>query len=217
MPAIAALALFVMAFAPVVVAAAPAPTVTAAVAQTPQHPEPVSGAAVEHGHTDEEEQGGGWLAVTAKAINFAILVWLLVHFLSTPVGEYLASRGTQIRKDLLAAAQTREAATRQLADIQVKLSALPAELEALKTRGAEEIAAEQVRIAQAAQAERARLLEQTRREIDMRLRVARRELVEHAANLAVGVAAARIERTITPADQARLVDRFAAHVGEARA
>ena len=61
------------------------------------------------------------------------------------------------------------------------MQALPAELEALKRQGAEDVKAEQARIAQAAADERTRLLEQTRREIDMRLRIARRELTEHAA------------------------------------
>ena len=57
--------------------------------------------------------------------------------------------------------------------------------------------AEQARIAQAAAAERERLLEHTRREIEMRLRVARRELIEHAAQLAVDIApSASSERSL---------------------
>jgi F0F1-type ATP synthase membrane subunit b/b' len=43
----------------------------------------------------------------------------------------------------------------------------------------------------------------------MRMRIARRELTEHAAALAVDVAEVRIRRTITPDDQMRLVDRYA--------
>jgi F0F1-type ATP synthase membrane subunit b/b' len=50
----------------------------------------------------------------------------------------------------------------------------------------------------------------------MQLRIARRALVEHAAQLAVDVAHARIVRTITPDDQLRLVDRYAAQLREAR-
>ena len=47
----------------------------------------------------------------------------------------------------------------------------------------------------------------------MRLRIARRELLELTADLAVRVASDRIQRTITADDQARLVDRYAAQVG----
>jgi F-type H+-transporting ATPase subunit b len=124
----------------------------------------------------------------------------------------LTARIGKVREDLLTAAQTRETAVRQLAEIDAKLAALPAELEALKKRGAEDLVAEQARIERDAQAERARLLEQTRREIDMRLRVAKRELLELAAELAVTVASQRIRASITAEDQIRLVDRYASQL-----
>ncbi len=47
-------------------------------------------------------------------------------------------------------------------------------------------------------------------------RSAKRELTEHAAQLAVGVAEQRIRRSITPDDQVRLVDRYASQLKEAR-
>jgi F-type H+-transporting ATPase subunit b len=161
----------------------------------------------------EEAHGGGWLPVVAKAFNFAILAGVLVYFLKTPLTAYLDGRITQVREDLVTAAATRETASRQLAEIDAKLRALPGEIEQLKTRGAEDLAAERARIDAAADADRQRLLEHTRREIDMRVQVARRELVEHAADLAVQVAASRIKQTITPEDQSRLVDRYAAQIG----
>jgi F-type H+-transporting ATPase subunit b len=177
----------------------------------PQPPERESAPAKEAEQAKEAE-GGGWGAVVAKAVNFAILAAVLVYFLKTPLTGYLTSRIARVRQDLVAAAQTRETATRQLAEIEAKLKALPAELDALKERGADEIAAERVRIEQAAAAERQRLLEHTRHEIEMRFRLAKRELLEHAADLAVGLASERIRRAITPEDQARLVDRYTAQL-----
>ncbi|HTL43702.1 MAG TPA: hypothetical protein VL262_05135 [Vicinamibacterales bacterium] len=161
----------------------------------------------------EEAAGGGWMPVIAKAFNFAILAGVLVYFLKAPLLAYLDSRITRVREDLVTAAETREAASRQLAEIDARLKQLPAEIEHLEARGAEDLAAERARIEAAAEAERRRLLEHTRREIDMRVQVARRELVEHAATLAVQVASSRIEQTITADDQARLVDRYAAQLG----
>jgi F0F1-type ATP synthase membrane subunit b/b' len=114
------------------------------------------------------------------------------------------------------AAEMRAAATAQLAEIDRQLQSLPAELETLKARGAEDVRTEKIRMAEAAATERARLLEQTRREIDMRLRIARRDLVEHAAQLAVGVARQRIARSITPDDQLRMLDRYTSQLQEAR-
>ena len=46
----------------------------------------------------------------------------------------------------------------------------------------------------------------------MRLRVAQRELLDYAADLAVHVAGERIRTSMTPEDQARLVDRYAAEL-----
>lgn len=144
----------------------------------------------------------------SRAFNSAVLFGVLYYFLRKPVAAYLSSRDSEIRNDLVTAAELKATATAQLAALEQKLAALPGELEALKARGHEEIAAEEARIEQAAAADRARLLEQTRREIDLQLRIAQRELVEHASNLAVGLATDRIRTNITPDDQATLVDRY---------
>jgi F-type H+-transporting ATPase subunit b len=172
-------------------------------------PQEGSGTAQEPGETRAES---GWGATIAKLVNFAILAGVLVYFLRTPLMAYLDGRIGKVREDLVTAAEIRETAARQLAEIDARLRALPMEIEALKMRGAEDLAAERVRIDQAAEAERQRLLEHTRREIETRLRVARRDLVELAAELSVRVAADRIQASITPADQLRLVDRYAAQL-----
>jgi F-type H+-transporting ATPase subunit b len=158
--------------------------------------------AAEGGH------GGGLVEMVAKLFNFAVLAGTLVYFLKSPIARYLVDRGAQIRSDLVKAADMRAAAAAQLAAIEQKMAALPAELDAVRKAGAEEVAAEDARIRQAAETERARLLEQARREIDARLKLAERELVAHTADLAVGIAAARVRSTITAEDQARLVDRY---------
>jgi F-type H+-transporting ATPase subunit b len=173
----------------------------------PQHEEGAAGSAP-HEQT--------LLQTAAKLANFAILAGVLVYYLRTPIRTYLVSRGTAIRSDLVAAAEMRSTATAHLAEIERKLQSLPAELAALKSKGAEDVAAEQARIASAAAAERERLIQQTRREIAMRLQMARRELTEHAARLAVQLAESRIRQTITPDDQLRLVDRYTAQLREAR-
>jgi F-type H+-transporting ATPase subunit b len=150
--------------------------------------------------------------MVGKIVNFAILAGTVFYFGRKPIANYLSSRGEQVRSELVAAEEMKKTAAAQIAEMDAKLAALPAELEALKARGQQEIAAEQQRIRQVADVERARLLEQTAREIEQRTRLARRELVEHAANLAVDVARTRIKDQITDADQARLVDRYLAEV-----
>ena len=171
----------------------------------------------EHGGEAAAPHEQTWLQTGAKVVNFAILAGVLVVGCGAGLWtSYLASRETQIRHDLVTASEVRAAANAQLAEIERKLQSLPGELEQLRRQGAADVAAEKQRIAEAASVERERLIEQTRREIDTRLRVARRELTEHAAQLAVGLAEERIKRSITPDDQLRLLDRYTAQLGEAR-
>lgn len=169
------------------------------------------GAVAEDRTAEEGHENGVW-SLVARLINFAILAGTLFYFLRPPVASYLARRREEIRNDLVTAAEMRRTASEQLAEIDRRLKALPGEIEALKARGVEEIVSEDARIREAAEAERQRLLEQTRREIDLQLRIARRELMAHTANLAVGLASTRIRRTITADDQLRLVDRYLAQV-----
>ena len=148
----------------------------------------------------------------ARLFNFAVLVGGLIYLLRSPLAQHLASRTQQIRGGLEAARETTATATAQLAEIDRRLQTLPAELEALRVKGVEEIAAEERRIQAKAEAERKRLVEEMQRDVDLRVRVARKALAEHAADLAVGLAADRVRQTITDADQARLIDRYAAEV-----
>ncbi len=161
-------------------------------------------AADEHG----DDSHGLWSGLLWPTINFAILCGLLYYFLKDPFSTYLRDRHATIRKDLVEAAELKDTAVRQLAEIDRRLQALPGEIEALRLRGADEIASEERRIAALAEAECARLVEQMRREIDLEVRRVKRELVEHTADLAVRLATDRIEKTITPTDQVRLVDRY---------
>ena len=172
-------------------------------ASQPGHAAPADAHTAQGEHHEETIWGP-----ISRAFNFAVLVGVLYYFLKAPIATYLVDRKTQIRTDLITATETKAAAEAQLAELARKMASLPGELDLLRTRGQEEIAAEELRIEQAAAAERERLLEQTRREIDLQLRIAQRELIEHASNLAVGLATERIKKDITPADQGRLVERY---------
>ena len=169
--------------------------------------------AAEGGHDQsigEMILGMGW-----PVANFIIFVGVIYYFGNGPLKEYLATRSATIRKDLVEAAELKAAANAQLATIEQKLQALPGELTALRARGADDIVAEEKRIAAAAEADRERLLEQTRREIDLQVRLARKDILEHAANLSVQLATERIKKETTAADQDRLVDNYLLQVSQA--
>jgi len=178
-----------------------------------QEPAPGSADAGQAEAETAHEEGNPTLDMIARLVNFGILAGTLWYFLKGPIRGYLENRGTQIRSDLVNAAEMKQAAATQIEEIDRKMKALPGELEALRAQGAQEIAAEEERIRAAAAAERDRLLEQARRDIDLQVKVAERGLVAHAADLAVGVAGERIKKNITDDDQRRLVDRY---VGQLR-
>jgi F-type H+-transporting ATPase subunit b len=193
--------------------------VAGAAAQAPDAHAPAADAhrAAQDDHAATEEHGGehgGLSGLIWPTINFLILCGGLYYFLRIPFTEYLTGRSSQIRKDLVDAAELNRTATAQLAEVDRKVKALPGEIDTLRARGTQEIAAEEARIAAAAVAERERLLTQTRREIDVRLRAAQRELSEHAATLALDLARQRLASDMTPADHTRLVDRYLQQVKE---
>jgi F-type H+-transporting ATPase subunit b len=183
-------------------------SVTPASAQP--HTEP---AQAEHqGDHGEGHSDRGLVDVIARLVNFGILAGTLWYLLRSPLTGYLATRGQQVRADLVNAAELKQQAGAQIVEIDRKMSELPRDLEMLRAEGAKEIAAEEARITAAAAAERDRLLEQARREIALQVKIAERDLVAHAANLAVGVASERIKQTITDDDRQRLVDRYVAQL-----
>jgi F-type H+-transporting ATPase subunit b len=155
-----------------------------------------------------ERHESGVVDIVARLLNFGILAGTLFYLLRSPIAGYLADRSRQIRGDLVSAAEMKRTAAAQMEEIDRRMQALPGELEALRAKGAQEIAAEEARIHAAAAAERDRLLEEARRDIELQVKIAERELVSHAADLAVGVATERIKHSITDDDQRRLVDRY---------
>ena len=183
----------------------PAEHATTAPSATADHAQPAG----EHAAEEHAAEGHSmWTGLLWPTVNFLILVGGLWWFLKEPFANYLRDRHGTIRKELVEAANVKAAAAAQLAEIEAKLRALPGEIEALRTRGSEEIVAEEQRISAMAAAERDRLLEQTRKEIALQLRLAKRDLVEHTANLAVQLASDRLQGQISIEDQDRLVDRY---------
>ena len=194
-------------------------SVFAPVAHAQEHPPTVPSetqGAIEHETAEHHDESIGAMlrGMAWPVANFIIFIGVLYYFFNKPFSEYLAGRGSAIRKDLVEAAALKSTATAQLASIEQKLQALPGELSALRTRGAEDIKAEEQRIAAQAAADRERLLEQTRREIDLQVRLAKKEILDHAADLSVQLATERIRKEVTPADQDRLVDRYLTQVKE---
>ena len=178
-------------------------------AQEPVHEQP--SAAAHEGAEGQAHEQSIWPFV-GKIFNFVVLVGGLVYLMRKPFAEYLTRRGGELRAELSAAEALKAEATAKIAEIDARMKTLPAELEALGARGRADIAAEEQRIRELAATEKQRLLDQAAREIDQRVRLAKRELVEHAADLTIDVARTKIQSEITDADRSRLVDRYLSQV-----
>jgi F-type H+-transporting ATPase subunit b len=215
--------------APATQVAQPAEHATQPPAQATQTPAPAEGAhqaaalgehqpAAPAGGAEPEEaaaeHSNPLVGMIARLFNFALLAGTLFYLLRSPLAVYLTNRSTEIRKRLVKASDLRAGAAAEQAAIAQKMQSLPAELEALRKAGAEEVAAEEARIRQAAESERERLLDVTRRDIGVQLKLAERALMRRAADLAVEVASERVKSTITEVDQLRLVDRYLVQVGK---
>ncbi len=166
-----------------------------------------------HAAGGEGDHGNPVVEMIAKLLNFAILAGTLVYFLKSPFNQYLTNRKTQIRSDLVRAADMKTAAAAQLVAVDQKLAALPAELDAMRTSGAAEVATEEARIRELAEKERARLLSQMERQVESHSKAAERDLIRLAADRAVTAATREIEKTMTTADHARLQERYVTMVG----
>lgn len=205
-------AAFLLSFAPVAFgqehAPTPPPPAATAAALAQEHPTTPPGDHAAEGEHHDESIGGMIRGMGWPVANFIIFVGVIYYFANQPLKEYLTTRSSAIRKDLVEAAALKATAAAQLATIEQQLHALPGELTTLRARGAEDIKAEAARIAAAAAADHERLLEQTRREIDLQVRLAKKEILEHAADLSVRLATERIKKEVTPDDQSRLVDRY---------
>jgi F-type H+-transporting ATPase subunit b len=164
----------------------------------------------------EADHGNSIVPIVARLFNFVILAGTLIYFLRSPFNQYLADRSAQIRASLVKAAEMKVSAARQLAAIDQKMAALPAELDAVRKTGAIEVDTEEARIREAADAERARLLTQMSREIDLRTKTVERDLAQAASARAIDIATDYIKKTMTEADHARLIDRYLTQVGAAK-
>jgi F-type H+-transporting ATPase subunit b len=146
-----------------------------------------------------------WDVIVKQAVNFAILAVVLVYFLRKPLSSFLQERTELLKKAISEAAAARAEAARKLADIEAKVSALPAEIAAIDQRMDAEGADEARKIREAGAAEAARILKQAEQTASQEVMKAREELRQVAAQEATRAAEEIVRKSMTPQDQERLV------------
>ena len=165
-----------------------------------------------------EGTGGQFLTLetVAKLLNLLLFGGLMIYVLRRPLKEKLQERRDGIRRDLMRAQEERSAALAKLEDVELRLSKLDAEVEAVRMQAQSEAAEERARIEQQTEEDARKLREQARREIESASKAARASLREYAAEQSVRLAEDMIRREMRPEDDARIVSDYVEELGGIR-
>jgi F-type H+-transporting ATPase subunit b len=147
-----------------------------------------------------------WFTIGAQALNFLILVWLLKHFLYTPILNAIDAREKKIAAELADAAAKKAEAQKDRDDFQHKNEEFDQQRAALLSKSTEE-----------ASAQRQRLLDEARKAADA-ASAKRQEALQveaHNLNQAIGLRAQKevfaiARKALTDLATASLEERLAA-------
>jgi len=159
--------------------------------------------------------GGGADPITEaifQGINLAIVLGLLVYFGRGPIREFFATRRSTIRDELDQAAELLDQAEQRNAELQRRLVDLSSEIEGLREVASQRAEQEAERILSDARATADRIRRDAQAAIDQELRRAQSELREEAADLALEIAARKLNENVTDGDRDRLIDEFITRV-----
>ncbi len=145
-----------------------------------------------------------WLCVV---LNFAIVAGAIVYFSKKSLPGMFRNRTASIQKAMQEARRASEDANRRLGEIEARLSRLDTEIAGMRATAEKEAAAEEARIKAAAEEDARKIVESAEQEIAAAAKLARRELTNYAANLAVSLAAKQIK--VDAATDQALVQGFA--------
>ena len=145
-----------------------------------------------------------WLCMV---LNFVIVAGAVVYFSKKNLPGMFRDRTASIQKAMQEARQASEDANRRLGEIETRLSRLDSEIAGMRATAEKEAVAEEARIKAAAEEDGRKIVESAEQEIAAAAKLARRELTNYAANLAVSLAARQIK--VDPATDQALVQGFA--------
>lgn len=156
----------------------------------------------------DDSHGGEVETMIKTAFNLALLLGVLFYFARKPVLEYFENRRRGIQEDLTGAANELSNAEATFSKWQRRLIDLESELEEIRSTSRQRAESERERIVSDARAAAQRIRDNASAAITQELRRAREQLREEATQIAIDMAAQRLEREITDSDRSRLIDEF---------
>jgi F-type H+-transporting ATPase subunit b len=149
-----------------------------------------------------------------RCVNFAVMIGLLGYFVSKPIRNGLQNRRAEIEKTLADAAAARDAAEAKAREYQEKLAKAAAEIETIYAAIRREGELERDKILASAKEMAAKIEQEADAKATSAVVRARLELRAEAARLAVELAEELLAKSVTAADQKRLIDEYMQKVGE---
>lgn len=155
--------------------------------------------------SDDAEHGPG---LFYPMLNLALLIAVLIYFARQPIKDFFAGRRDEIEGALKAAAELRAEAESRYAQWQRKLADLDADLDQIRSQSRDRAETEREQILADAEATAERIRNDARAAVEMEVRSAREALREEAADLAIELAARRLDAEVNDGDRERLLDEF---------
>jgi F-type H+-transporting ATPase subunit b len=181
-------------------------------AQEPAHRDPAgpagtahAEAAVEHGEGHEAPMPN---EIWWKWANFAILAALLWWMINKYAGPFFRSRTESIQQGIREASAMRADAEARAAEIETRIGNLSADVETMRQRSREEMAAEGERVRAETALQMAKIQARAEADIAAAAKHARDELKAYSAQMAIGAAAQQLRSRLDGSSQERLAEAF---------
>jgi len=145
-------------------------------------------------------------------VSFAITLWVLKRYAFGPIQKLIDDRRERIRRAVEEADQTRDEARRLLEEHRALIGQAKTEAESILAEARRIAAAQQERMREETEQDRQRRLEETIRQIDQARVQALGEIRREVANLSLLAAEKITRKSLTDADQRRLIDEALAEI-----
>jgi len=145
-------------------------------------------------------------------VSFGITLWVLKRYAFGPIQKLIDDRRERIRRAVEEADHTRDEARRLLEEHRALIAQAKGEAESILAEARKIGATQQERMREETEADRQRRLEETKRQIDQATAQALGEIRREVANLSLLAAEKITRKTLTDADQQRLIDEALAEI-----
>jgi F-type H+-transporting ATPase subunit b len=145
-------------------------------------------------------------------VCFAIVVFVLKRFAFGPIQQIVDERRKRIRQSIEEADRAREEARKLLEEHRALIGEARSQAEEILSEARKIAESQRERVREEAEADRQRRLEETQRQIEQATQSALGEIRREVANLSLLAAEKITRKSLTGADQQRLIDEALAEI-----